>query len=141
MAFDADDVRAVNERVDNFALLQIRRNENVGFQSGARGLGGDGIGQIAGGGAGDGVKAEFLRAAQRHADDAVLERERRIIHGVVLDVKFADAERLREPVGLDERREADLPADGRFAGDGQQLAVTPHRFRARLRWLRASEIF
>ena len=87
MAFDGDDIRAVNERVQNFALLQIRRNENVGFQSGARGLGGDGIRQIAGGGAGDGVKTEFLRAAQRDAHDAVLERERRIIHGVVLDRK------------------------------------------------------
>ena len=38
MALDADDVRAVNERVENLALLQIRRNEHVGFQPGGGGL-------------------------------------------------------------------------------------------------------
>ena len=94
MALDADDVRAVDERVDNLALLQIRRNEHVGFQSGRGGVGGDGVGQIAGGRAGDGVETKFARAAQRHADDAVLEREGGIIDGVVLDPKFADAEAL-----------------------------------------------
>ena len=73
MAFDADDVRAVNERVDDFALLQIRRDENVGFQSGARGLGGNRIREITSRGTGDGVKTQFARTAQRHAHDPVFE--------------------------------------------------------------------
>ena len=131
MAFDADDVGAVDERVENLALFQIGRNEHVGFKSGARSIGGNGVREVAGRGARDGLETEFLRAAQGHADDAVLERERGVIDSVVLDVKFADAEGFREAVGLDERREANERTDGRFARDGQQLAVTPHGLRAR----------
>ena len=57
------------------------------------------------------VKAEFLRAAQRHAHDAVLEGERGIIDGVVLDPEFADAQPFGQAVRFDQRREADLEAD------------------------------
>jgi len=131
MAFDGDDVGTVDERVENLALFQIGRDEDVALQTSARGIGGNGVGEVAGGGAGDGLETEFLRAAQRNADDAVFERERGVIDGVVLDIKLADAESLREAVSLDERRETDERADGRFARDGQQLAVTPHGLRAR----------
>ena len=64
---------------------------------------------------------------ERHRHDPVLERERRIIDGVVLDIELANAERPREPVGPDQRRAADLAADGRLAVQGEQLAVPPHR--------------
>ena len=49
MVFDGDDVRAIDERVDDLALLQIGRDEDVGFESGAGGVGGDGVGEVAGG--------------------------------------------------------------------------------------------
>ena len=64
MAFDADDVRAVNERVDDLALLEIRRDKDVGFEPGRGGIGGDGVGEIAGRSAGDGGETQFARAAQ-----------------------------------------------------------------------------
>jgi hypothetical protein len=59
MALDADDRRAINKRIEDFALLQVRRNEDVGFEAGGGGVGGDGIGQIAGGGAGHGGETQF----------------------------------------------------------------------------------
>ena len=34
MAFDADDVCAIDEGVEDFALLQVRGNENISLQSG-----------------------------------------------------------------------------------------------------------
>ena len=46
MTLDTDDFRAVNKRVQDLALLQIRRNEHVGFQTGGRGLGGDEIARL-----------------------------------------------------------------------------------------------
>ena len=87
-AVDADDIRAINERAEHFALLEIGGNEDVALQAGRGGVGGDGIGEVAGGGAGDDLEAEFPRAAQRHGDDAILEGEGGVIDGVVLDVKL-----------------------------------------------------
>ena len=49
---DADDVRAVDERAEHLALLEIGGDEHVAFQTRAGGVGGDGVGEIAGGGAG-----------------------------------------------------------------------------------------
>ena len=132
MTFDGDHVRAIDERVDDFSLLQIGRDENVSFQAGGGRIGGDGIGEVAGGSASDGLKAEFPRTAQRDAHHAVFEGQGRVVDRVVLDPEFANAEYLGEPIGLDERREADLQADGRIVRHGQQLAVAPHGFRARL---------
>ena len=87
---------------------------------------------VAGRGTGDRVKAEFTRTAQRHAHDAVFERQGGVVDRVVLDPQFADAEFFGEPVRLDERCEADLQTYGRVVGHRQQFAVTPHRLGTRL---------
>jgi len=39
VTLDADDVRAVDQGVDDLALLQIRRNKHVGLQTGGSGVG------------------------------------------------------------------------------------------------------
>ena len=88
-AVDADDVGAIDERAEDFALLEIGGDEHVALQAGAGGIGGDGVGEVAGRGAGDDLEAEFARAAQRDGDDAVFEGERRVIDRVVLDVELA----------------------------------------------------
>ena len=54
-----------------------------------------------------------------------------LVHRVVLDPQFADAEFFRQAVGFDERGETDLQPDGRVIRHRQQFAVTPHRLRAR----------
>ncbi len=62
VAVDADDARAVDRRVQNFSGLEVGGNEDAGFETLLRGLRGDGIGQIAGGGAAYGFKTEASRA-------------------------------------------------------------------------------
>jgi len=71
-------------------------------------------------------------AAEGDADDAVFEREAGVIDGVVFNPQLADAQTFSEAIGFDERREAHLQTDGRAFSHGQQLAITPHRFGARL---------
>ena len=86
-------------------LLEVGRDEDVGRQAGGGGVGGDRVGEVAGGGTGDGLEAELHCTRQRDRDDAVLERVRRV-RRLVLDPHLAQAEALREPVGLHQRREA-----------------------------------
>ena len=130
-AVDADDLRAVDEAVEHLALLEIGGDEHVAFQARAGGMGGDAVGEIAGGSAGDDLEAELLRPRERDGNDAILEGERGIIEGVVLDVKFLHAERLGQPVGFDQRGESGVEADGGVAVDGEQFPVAPHAVRAR----------
>ena len=73
MPFDADDLRAVHQRIHDLALLQIARNENIRAQTRRRRVGGHRVGQVSGGSAGHRGKAKLPRPAQRHADHAVLE--------------------------------------------------------------------
>src|SRR5262249_13890334 len=88
--------------------------------------------QVPGGGTADGREAELAGLRERHRDDAILERQRREIDGVVLDPQLLDAERLGQAMGTNKRSAADERADGRFAVDGQQLAIAPHVERAHL---------
>ena len=132
VAFDPDDLGAVNQRVHHLALFEVGGNKDVGLQSGSGGVRGDGVGQIAGRSAGDGGETQLARAAQRHTHHPIFERKRRIIDRIVLDPQLAHAESPRQAVGSDQRREADLEADGRFARHRQQLGVAPHRLRSRL---------
>ena len=126
VALDAHHVRAVHERVEHLALLQVGGNEDVGVEAGGGGIGGHRVGKIASGGAGHRLEAQFHGAAQSHAHHAVLERQRGVVDRVVLDPELADAEALGEAVGLHQRRIAHLAADRRLAGDRQQLAIAPH---------------
>ncbi len=74
-----------------------------------------------------GLESQLDGLRQRDGHDAVLEGERRVIDRVVLDVQLGHAEGAGQSVGADERRAADLPADGRLAIDRQELVVPPHR--------------
>ena len=114
-------------RAQHLALLEAVGDEDVGFEPGRGGVGRHAVGQVARRGAADGLEPELDGLRKCHRDDAVLERERRIIDGVVLDVELGDAERLGQPVGPDKRRAADVAADRRLAVERQQLAVSPHR--------------
>ena len=130
-AVDADDLRAIDEAVEHLALLQVGGNEDVAFQPRAGRMGRDAVGEVAGRGARNDLESEFLRPRQRDGNNAVLEGERRVIEGVVLDVELAHAERLGETVGFDQRREAGVEADGRVAVDREQFPVAPHAVRTR----------
>ena len=64
IAGDGEDVRAVDQRAQHFALLQVGRNEDIGLEAAFGGVRGDGVGEVAGGGAGDGIVAELARFGQ-----------------------------------------------------------------------------
>ena len=72
----------------NLALFEAVGDQDVGFQPGRRGVGRDAAGQVARRGAADGPEAQLDGLRERDGDDAILERERRVIDGVVLDVEL-----------------------------------------------------
>src|SRR5262249_18651499 len=59
-------------------------------------------------------------------DDAILEGERGETDAVVLEPELGEAEAPGQPVGADERRPADLPADRRRSVEREELGVAPH---------------
>src|SRR5207245_11232104 len=73
VAFDADDLGAVNQRVHHLALLEIGGNEDVGFEFGGGGVRGDGVGQGTSRTARYRGKTEFTPAAPSRAHAPVLE--------------------------------------------------------------------
>src|SRR5205814_2093680 len=81
-------------------------------------------GQVAGGGAGDGVEPERARAGGGDGNRTILERERGI-DGVVLDVDLVQTECTPEVVGLHQRGAAGVRLDDRLVLNGQQRAVAP----------------
>ena len=109
-AMDADDVGAVHQRAEHLAAFQVGGDEHIAFQPGGGGLRGDGVGQVARRGAGNGFQPEFACTGQRHGDNPVLEGKGGVINRVVLDVEFAQAQPPRQSVGADQRREAHLRA-------------------------------
>ena len=98
----------------------------------------DAVGEVAGRRARQHLEAELHGARRGDRDDAVLVRQRRMVHRVVLDVQLADAEPLGQAVAAHERREAGVETGARLAGDRQQLAVAPEVLRPLLDLLRAS---
>ena len=130
-AFDADDLCAVNKRADNFALLQIRGDEDIARETCSGCIGGHGVREVAGGGAGDDFEAQLAGAAESNGDNAVFKGKGGVVDRVVLDVKFLHPKFLCEAVSPNERGETNLRSDGGLAIDWQQLAVAPHRLRTR----------
>jgi hypothetical protein len=94
-------------------------------------MGGDGVGQIASRGAGDGLEAELARLRQGDRDDAILERVGRV-GGVVLDPQLPEPEALGEPVGPDQGRQPRLEWITGTLGEGEEVGVAPDASRARL---------
>ena len=67
-------------------MLEVGGDEDAGLEAEAGGLGGDGVGEVAGGGAAYGLEAELAGVGEGDGDDAVFEAEGRETDGVVLDV-------------------------------------------------------
>ena len=139
-AVDADDVGPVDAGAEDLGPFEIGGDEDVALQPGGGGVGGDAVGEVARRGAADRREAELARLAQGDGDDAVLERQRREVDGVVLDPQLLDAELVGQAVGPDQRRAADVQADGRLAVEGQQFLVAPHVERAQLDLLAAERL-
>src|SRR5262249_3980772 len=72
-AAHAVDARAVDRRGLDLLRLETRRAEDDGRHPERRRARGDGAGEVAGRGAGEGVEPELLRLRGRDGDDAVLE--------------------------------------------------------------------
>ena len=89
------------------------------------------VGQVAGGGAGDGFEAKLHRFGYRHGDYSVFVRKRRVVDRIVFDIQFFDTESGAETMGAHERREAGVETDSRFAVDRQELAIAPQVMRPR----------
>ena len=72
-----------------------------------RSLGGDGVGQIAGGRAADGFESEAAGGGERGGHDAILEGERGVVHCVIFEIEILGAEVVSEFAGLEQRRSPD----------------------------------
>jgi hypothetical protein len=110
-------MRAVNERIDNLPLLQIGGNENIRLQTSRGRIRRDRVRKITRRGARHRGETHFARAAQRHTHNAILERQRRIIHCVILDPQFANAQTAREAICFHQRRKTNLEANRGLMGD------------------------
>src|SRR5512136_1602714 len=87
VAGDANDPGAVNFGSQDLGRLEIRGDEDAGFEAAARGLRRYGVSQVAGGGATYNLEPEVARLRQRHRDHPVFEAERRETDGVVLEIE------------------------------------------------------
>ncbi len=131
VAVDADQTGAVDARCEQLLGLEVGGDEDVGVEAGGRGVCGDGIGEVARRGAGDGLVAELTRLCQGDGDDAILERVGRV-GGVVLDPQLAQAEALGEAIGTHQRRQPGLQRIARALGQREEVGVAPDARRARL---------
>jgi hypothetical protein len=125
VAVDADETRAIDLGVENFGRLEVGGDEDAGLEAEAGGLGGDGVGEVAGGGAADGLEAELLRVGEGDGDDAVFEAEGWEADGIVLDVEVGCADAVAEILRADERGEAYGKIGLEAVGDGEERGVTP----------------
>src|SRR3990172_4611528 len=97
-ALHGDERRAIDSRTHDLPLLQVGRDEDAGLHAGARGVGGDAVGEVAGGGAGQGIELELAGYAAGDGDDAVLERPRGVL-AIVLDVQVVEPEDAGQVIG------------------------------------------
>ena len=130
-AVDGDQRRRVDCRADDLALLQVCGDEDAGLHSGAGGVGGYAVRQVARRSAGQSVELEVAGDAGGDGDDAVLERPRGV-HAVVLDVEPVEAQFAAQVRGAQKRRIAGADVNGVLSVDGKKVGVTPHRRRAGL---------
>ncbi len=122
---DAHEARAKYLRAENLGGLEIGGDKDPGVEALPGRLGRDGIGEIARGGATDGLEAEGPGLRQGDGDDAILEGERGEIHGVIFQVEAARAKLRAQPGGGDERRHAHGDFGLVSLGNGQQLRIPP----------------
>jgi hypothetical protein len=105
-ARDREDRRVEDRRSQQLSRFEIVRDEHAALDAEARGVRGHAVREVPGGGAGEHRKSELDGARCGNRDDAVLVRQRRMVHRVVFHVQLADAEPLREPFAPHERRES-----------------------------------
>ena len=91
VAIDAHDARAVDAVFRIFGGLEIGGNEDAGVKALLCGLGGHGVGEIAGGGAAHGSEVEAARGGKRGGDDAIFKGERREADGIIFEIEIFQA--------------------------------------------------
>jgi hypothetical protein len=107
-------VRAVDAGAEDLLLFEVGGDEDVGRQPERGGLGGDGVAEVAGRGAGERAEAQLAGPRRSDRDDAILEGVRRV-GGVVLDPHLTQTESLGQTIRADQRR----PARGEPGPRGQ----------------------
>jgi hypothetical protein len=125
---NADDRRSVRGRARDLRFVGRRGDEDERAEPVARGRGGDGPGEVAGGCTGERVETELERTRERERDRSVFERERWIPR-VILDEEIGDAERGTKAWCSHERGPADGIVRGGL-GDRKKIRVSPEGARA-----------
>ena len=87
-------------------------------------MGGHGAGQVAGGGAAEGVEAKLQCLCGGHGNHPVFEGVGGV-YAVVLEVEVIQAEDPTQVVGLDKRGVSGVNVHGVIGVDGQQVLVAP----------------
>ena len=131
VALHGDDPGTTDGRPQNLALFQAVGDEYVGLQARGRGVGRDASRKVAGRCTANGLEAKLDRLGQGHGHDAILERERRMVDGVVLEIELSDSQHAGQAVGPDQRSASHVPAYRGLTVNGQQLTVAPHGSRPR----------
>ena len=127
-AADPDHAHAIHRGGDDLGRLEIVRDEDPRREPGTSGMSRGGVGQISGGGAGDGVESERVSRVDGAGDHPVLERERRMGYAVVLEPGASDAQPPRQGRGLDQRSHPGVERESRiYPTQWQELAVAPER--------------
>ena len=106
-ARNANQLRAINLRAQNFCRLKICGNEDPRFESVARRLRRNRIGKIPGRRTRHRIEAEAPRLRQSHCDHAVFEAERGQTNGVILDEEMFGAKTRGQLGRAKQRRKAD----------------------------------
>ena len=123
---DAGHPRPERLGLGDLCRLEVGRDEDHRPQAVDRGGCGDRCGEVAGGGARQGVEAELASASRRDRHVSVLEREGRIA-GIVLDPQPSKPQPRGKARRRDEWREADGQVIGGQLVDRQQLGEAPER--------------
>ena len=126
VAVDAHDARAIDGGVEHLGRLEVGGNEDASAKALLCSLRGDGVGEIAGGGAAYRGEIKSARSGERGGDDAVLERKRREAHGVILEIEIIQAPFCGEFARGDERRAADGVWTSVAFGKREKFGITPH---------------
>ncbi len=122
VSIDADEAGPVDLGVEDLGGLEVGWDEDGGLEAEASGLGGDGVGEVAGGGAADDIEAESLRVGEGDGDDSILEAEGWEADGIVFDIEVGGADALAEVLCADKRGEAYGEVWLEAFGDGRRAA-------------------
>ena len=96
VAGDGENRRPIDGRAEELARLEVVGDEDAALEAEARRVRRDAVGEVAGRRAGEHLEAQLDGARGRHRHDAVLVRQRRMVHRVVFDVELAQAEAVGE---------------------------------------------